>query len=284
MISDQQLIDALRRLDVPASPEPTFKDGLRRLVFDSVGTSSPTGTPVARLVPLSAAALAVLVVGVLAALVLRPDSRPGQLPTVPAASSPATAVPTGTVPLEVPFRYRVPEGIHLEENRQALPSFVELIDGPAPSGQSLGGQYGRSGDQIELARRGIEIASLRGDVVTHPCPIDASGRSRLPIRKEQPGFLDDLGSVGGMRFDPAIPTSVGSRPAISTRLADAACDTADFHVNGGYVDLDIPSRLIVVDVDGVTVAIQVWARNEAELAEWLPIATTIVESIEFDTP
>jgi hypothetical protein len=41
------------------------------------------------------------------------------------------------------------------------------------------------------------------------------------------------------------------------------------------------TRLTLVDVDGVTFLVAVWARTDDDLAAWLPVATPIVDSIRF---
>ena len=45
--------------------------------------------------------------------------------------------------------------------------------------------------------------------------------------------------------------------------------------------LTVPSRLIVTEVDGETMVIQVWAGTEAGLQEWLRTSAAFVDSIHF---
>ena len=45
--------------------------------------------------------------------------------------------------------------------------------------------------------------------------------------------------------------------------------------------LTVPSRLIVTEVDGETMVIQVWAGSEAGLQEWLRTSAAFVDSIHF---
>ena len=46
--------------------------------------------------------------------------------------------------------------------------------------------------------------------------------------------------------------------------------------------VNVPSRLIVADIDGVTIFIMIWARTPDDLAAWVPTAESFVGSIHFD--
>ena len=285
-MTDEQLIDALRRLDAPARPDPRFEEDLRGRIFSMVAGTARTATP-RRPRWFIAAAAAVVVVAVVAAFATTPgrgpdQGQPGALPS--ASGTPASASPSNpndaSLIFDRPFRFSVPAGVHLNVNRDFMPLALELIDGPIYDG----GQYGSDGNGMPPGVRGIEIASLRS-VTTHSCTVATAGSTRVPVGDRQPAFLDDLSRLGGLTFASPVPTTVGSLPAVSTSLTAKRCEGADFHVTtGAYIGLNLPSRLILVDFDGPTLAIQVWATTDDDLAAWLPIAQSIIDSIEFADP
>ena len=51
---------------------------------------------------------------------------------------------------------------------------------------------------------------------------------------------------------------------------------------GCLLDFTRPSRLSVVNADGMLVAFQAWATGKAELGRWIPIAQTFIESMEIE--
>jgi len=283
-MTDEQLIESLRRLDAPATPDPSFGEALRRRTFDMVtGTSK---APILGSGWFMAAGAAVLVLAIIGAITVGPDLGRGQSQPagIPSASSIASSSPSNpndaALGFDRPFRFSIPPGVHLNVNRDFMPLALELIDGPTFDG----GQYGSDGNGMPTGVRGIEVASLR-TVTTHPCPIANGGASRVSVGDRQPAFLDDLSRLGGMTFASPAPTTVGSRPAIWTALTATRCGSGDFHLTtGAYIGLNLPSRLILVDFDGPALAIQVWATTESDLTDWLPTAQKVIDSIEFVQP
>ncbi len=135
--------------------------------------------------------------------------------------------------------------------------------------------------------RGITVASTDG-AVTHPCPIVDGGSSRVPVGAPPQAFLDDLRRIAGIGLGEPSPSTVGDRPALAVTVDPgvASCEYGDFHVanagiGSGYVDLNVPSRLWLVEVDGLTVVVQVWAGTDDDLAAWLPIASEFLDSVHF---
>jgi hypothetical protein len=283
-MTDEQLFETLRRLDAPAMPDPRFEDALRRRTYAMVAATTKGST--LRRPWLMAAAAAIAVIALVGAFTLRTErgysqGQPGGIPSTSATASPSPSNPNdASLAFDRPFRFRVPEGVHLNVNSNFMPLALELIDGPVYER----GQYGSDGNGMPSGVRGIEVASLRS-VTTHSCSVATGASMRVPVRDRQPAFLDDLGRLGGMTFASPVSMTVGSRHAISTYLAAKKCEGADFHVTtGAYVDLNVPSRLILVDFDGPAFAIQIWATTEDELSAWLPTAQTIIDSIEFVEP
>lgn len=133
--------------------------------------------------------------------------------------------------------------------------------------------------------RGLVVASLEG-AVTHACPrANGGAASRVAIRTDPSTFLEDLHTIAGVGFGTTAPSTLDGLPGLSVRVNVTAsrCTFADFHpgAGGDFIALTMPSQLTIVEVDGVTVVVDIWARTEAELSAWLPSANAIVESIHF---
>ena len=76
------------------------------------------------------------------------------------------------------------------------------------------------------------------------------------------------------------------RPALAAMADGSECSFADLHGGGGtvsspWVALDIPSLIVVADVDGTTVMVQAWAATDGDLEAWLPVARELIDSIHF---
>ena len=134
---------------------------------------------------------------------------------------------------------------------------------------------------------GITISSAE-DAVTHPCPGVNEGPSRVSVNgRDARLFLEDLRTIAGVEIGEPVETTFDGRPAIAATVDPRAnqCEYADYHVHGpglgGYVQLRVPSRLVVTDVDGMPIVIQVWASTPNDLDEVLPAAESFLEGIHF---
>src|SRR5690349_2665671 len=120
-MTDEQLIEALRRLDAPANPNPRFQEALRERTFAMV--TGTTKTPGQGHPWFMAAVAAVLVVAVIGAIAVRPDRGPSQSQPVAGPSASATASPSpsnsddASLAFDRPFRFTVPARVHLNINR-----------------------------------------------------------------------------------------------------------------------------------------------------------------------
>jgi hypothetical protein len=230
--------------------------------------------------------IAVLTVVAVIAGGQRPAPRPSPVPapTVRPIVSPTTANPTAAIigptlsaPYFLrPFEYVLPAATTLQPLISGRPMLEGWADGPVVLGAD---RYGA--EQNAAHPRGIVVAALDGPVV-HPCPESGTG-SRIVIRSAPQEFLDDLRGHAGVALSAVVPTRFDGRPAVVTTVVpgQSRCTFTDFHTGNDYVLLNLPSRLILVDVDGMTVLIDVWALTDDALAAWLPEADEVVQSIHF---
>ncbi len=196
----------------------------------------------------------------------------------------------------VPFDFRPVEGVPT-----TTPIFGEGIvaftmGGPSTQAPPDGGAP--AGDAYPLSDSGQPLPGTHGIVIAHPstgangayvhdCP---AGGVRVPIRLDPDGFVDDLQVVAGVAIRQRERTTFDGRPAVVADLDPSryGCDYADFHTAGaagglstGTVALKVPSRLIVTDVGGQTIALQAWAATPEELEAWLPTATRFLSGVHF---
>ncbi|MEO5704321.1 MAG: hypothetical protein ABIZ52_08570 [Candidatus Limnocylindrales bacterium] len=232
----------------------------------------------------------VALVGLLVALAVGTVWVAGQLPVSPSPSPMSTRTPsappsrpTGVADwFEIPFEYTLPVGssVHwvVGNTRVDLTGFLDGTAAPR-----LDEDYGLQ--QRGAGARGMAVVSV-DDAVIHPCPMSASSPSRVDVRDAPADFLADLETIGKMTFTAAESTTVDGRPALATSF-DAArwsCgEGGDVHpFAGSYVRLVLPSRLFLLEVEGKTIMIQLWAvGTDDDLAAWLPTAMEFVESIRF---
>jgi hypothetical protein len=134
---------------------------------------------------------------------------------------------------------------------------------------------------------GIMLFPTRGGYV-HACP----GTSRTPVRETPAEFLDDLGEDAGIGIHGLEAVTFDGRDALVASIdptRHAECSVPDLHPDGstlspGYVRFHVPSTVIVTDVEGRTVAIQVWALTEDSLAAAMPQAMAFLDGIHFTGP
>ena len=179
-----------------------------------------------------------------------------------------------------PVEYRVPSSSSLK----LTSVFARLLT----FNEGGGDVYGRAEDGSLLpGAREITISSANA-AVTHPCPGGDGQPSRVPIREQPLPFLADLGTIAGIGFGEPVQVEFDGRPALAVTVDPAAsrCPFGDFHVLGGalssgYVLLSVPARLVVTDVDGMTIVLQAWAATKDDLDAWMPTATEFLDSVHF---
>jgi hypothetical protein len=142
-----------------------------------------------------------------------------------------------------------------------------------------------SPDSIE----GVSIW-IAGDLLADPCDPEGDLRTRPP---GVTGLLEALRSVDRLRVADVGSTTVDGRSArrieLSVDGAGSGCELeglalwrdgpAEDVVGWIWVADGELLPLTVVDVEGATVAIEIWARDRPD--EWLPTARSIVDSIRF---
>ena len=190
----------------------------------------------------------------------------------------------------VPFDFRPVEGVPTDAPIFGSSLLAFTVGGPGP--QTMPGRGRPGSDMFPLSEsghilpgaHGITIGSLQRPIV-HTCPVDGHRR----IRRDPAGFLDDLRAIAGAGLDDPRDVTFDGRPALEANVDPAknGCDSVDYHVAGGNVGtkddamLLEPSRLIVTDVGGRTIVLQVWAATPEDLKAWLPTATRFLDGIHF---
>ncbi|MFL5711429.1 MAG: hypothetical protein ACJ77W_06045 [Chloroflexota bacterium] len=201
------------------------------------------------------------------------------------ASTPTGLVPGRLLPpgdgkatgFQMPFAYRNPQGSDLAVMHDWRVIFTFAA--------GTNDEFGRDPNGAPVpGSRGVSVSVFNGAYV-HPCP----GGSRMPIRVDPAGFVQDLERVAGIGIVEAMPTTLDGRPAMSASIDPSRdrCDTADFHVASGpslhdYVMLSMPSRIWVTKIGEQTVVINAWAASREGLDRWLPTAEAFVQSMHFE--
>jgi hypothetical protein len=146
------------------------------------------------------------------------------------------------------------------------------------------------GNTVRLDSFGITIATTQLGL-THPCPLVDGEPSRVPVREDPEGFLDDLRGIAGVATSKAEAITFDGRPAtvVDVDPASGRCPYADFHVMAGglasgFMRLNVPAQLIVTRVDGMTIVVQAWAGSPEALDAWLPTATEFLDHVHFADP
>ena len=113
---------------------------------------------------------------------------------------------------------------------------------------------------------------------------------RVRLRSAPAELLEDMDDLlVGVHLEPATNSTLDGRPALTTRsVPGMTSNHSDLHLgakmtglSGDYIIMTAPYRLIVADIDGVTVLVQIWSQTEEDLAAWLPVAQQFVDSIQF---
>ena len=137
------------------------------------------------------------------------------------------------------------------------------------------------------AQHGISIWSVR-DVLADPCRPEGSLATWAP---GPDGLLAHLRSVRRLVVRDEQPVAVAGLPAtrvdVTVEDEDSRCADQDALVlwrdDASEVGITINEpervRLILLDLDGATLAFEIWSRDDLE--EWLGTAEPIVESIRF---
>lgn len=265
MITTDHQLDALfrsalaDRAEALASEATDEHEMLARLTGAFAGARSARRRAVQRFSLLAAAAVLIAVSLGAYALGIGPFRQVGSTP-VP--------IPSWS-PLETSaFTYRVPDPRTMTFVSPRGPSYHRFVIGDL-------GPYLQVGSAAASDSRGIVVASLE------------TAHMRFgsePIGNDPATIMTNI-AAGGAVVEPT-PTSLGGHGGLATTVKGTESDGV--YPLGVYVPVAeepiyfyLPSWIVVLDVDGSPWLIQIWGATDDVLAEWLPIAMQIVESIHF---
>jgi len=138
---------------------------------------------------------------------------------------------------------------------------------------------------------GVGLANApRGLVIGEATNAKAHGMAGKMFGPGADGFLDGLAAIPRVRLenvrDGRGPGGLVSRNAI---LRYDPGPSSWSHVDrmagaeiGCVLDFTRPSRVSIVEVERTRLVFQAWAAGDAELARWLPIAQTFIESMQIE--
>ena len=233
--------------------------------------------PAARISFVLRASATVVLTLVLSTALLVWVGRQPEAPVTPPEPTP-TATPTLTVtPLPSASPGRAVARLFGRPFSYVVPTWDAVSRNPDPrEAEGIGFVAGDQGVFV--------VAPL--DPVVHPCPLIDGESSRIAIRRTPAEFLEDMQRIAGLNFSDPVEGTFDGRPALFTeRTAESRTCGSDLHSGAGIgselVDIGSAGRSIVLDVDGRLIFIDVWADTDDGLAEWLPIASEFVNSIQF---
>jgi len=238
-------------------------------------------TIAARRVLLVAAVLALVAAGVAAlAGILPPTDVPPSSPEPTAAAKPTSRTdahvlpdggggPGATIrgePWSKRLDYHVPQGWDLDVRRQTS---ANVGDGSAKTGVAFTldgvGPYGAAIGTAPPEARGVVVAEVTGATAHDPEPVGEGGARRFLERLEEVHFfITDVGDITETTFD--------AFPALAADVAGGHLDAVPM------IDFRVPSRVIVADIDGGILLIQIWAGSDQALQAWLPDAMAFVST------
>jgi hypothetical protein len=204
--------------------------------------------------------------------------RPSNVPTEPTNAVRPAGPPTGVVDhLIRHFEYTVPAGTKLSGPVRFGDTMVEWTSGSVP----VVAQDPNAPHTVGVGR-GIVVASANTPW--------GHGNGRIRLRSVPAELLADLRDRAGIPLGPIAETTLDGHPALVVDVRYPGVNDLHFRprmdglAGEDYIDLTLASRLIVVDVDGLTMLIDVWARTPDDLATWLPTADAFIDSIHFLAP
>ena len=191
----------------------------------------------------------------------------GLIRPVPPAPSPEAdrSLTSDALNFDRPFSYTLPPDSSLELARQSAAIY-----------------------RFEGADRGVAIFAVRAGSTTEGCQPEL-GRSDISGTASE--VLENLRVIGGLGIGAESRTTLDTHRALTADVDPrrATCEGgADIHVPdmpsfNDFVPLDIPGRLILADVDGLVVGVQIWTAQPEDLEGWIPTASEFVATIHFLT-
>ena len=163
-----------------------------------------------------------------------------------------------------PFSYAIPAGSGL------------VLDSASPAVH-----------RFEGIDRGVAVIAIRPGTGTFSCS-PGRGGSGTVVTGTAPEVLNNLRVIGGMGIGVESPGTLDSRPALTADIDPGrhACEHPELLIPGtqaitGHVSLEKAARLVLADIDGLIVAVQIWTERPEDLEAWIPTATEFVKTIHF---
>lgn len=188
-----------------------------------------------------------------------PDSvQPSTLPSADQA--------VGSVTIKRPwvilsFEYRIPSGLELARGRESS------------SGEAGYAWFANMGAAYNPTGRGVVV-----EEVTY-AKAHYSGGTFLGTDAED--FLAGMAASDAFAIGDVSATTLDGRSAWSASVTSGHFDISPGSLAAMSVHFDLPSRIIVADVDGAIVMVQIWAGSDEDLEAWLPEALLFVNSMRF---
>ena len=225
--------------------------------------TSPTGSPLMRALILVLIATALVALGVVGSALLREDPTRKEVQWT----------------FFRHFEYAVPVDSDMRISGNASGEMVAWAGGPDTwEGATMDAADGSSQPHPHQVR-GVVIGR-GGEAWSH------GNGGRFLLRTAPAEFLTDLRDTANVPMGPIGRMTLDGSEALTVTLPGTG--GTDIHVsgrtlalNGTYVRVTMPSRLIVGEVDGDTVFVFIWARTAEELDRWMPVADEFVASIHF---
>jgi hypothetical protein len=140
---------------------------------------------------------------------------------------------------------------------------------------------------FEGVDRGVRVIAIRPGTGTFSCGTGRGGASTV-ITGTAPEILNNLRVIGGVGIAAESRGTLDAREALIADIDPRrhSCEHPELLVPGtqafiGHVSLDMPARLVLADVEGLIVAVQIWTTRPDDLEAWIPTATEFVETIHF---
>ncbi len=174
----------------------------------------------------------------------------------------------------LPFAYSIPvdSGLRQESLPNAPDDIVSwvVLSGP-PS-------------LTEIPQKGVVMMTI-GSAWMHT----TAGRRYIGTTPE--AVFASLRDEGRLAIGEPTAATLDGRPGLTAATLQRGPTGDHIHVSapiGGLVgqddeiSLDRPYRLIVAEIDGTPVMVQVWDLDYFDMDEWVPVAMQLVDSIHFD--
>lgn len=141
--------------------------------------------------------------------------------------------------------------------------------------------------------RGVAVVAFRPGTAIYECPPGGrpegySTSESAVISGTPTEVIENLRVIGGVGIGAQSSITWDGRPALSADIDPLrhVCEAPHIHLpelplRRGALPLDVPARLILADVDGLVVGVQIWSEDAADLDEWIATAAGFVETIHF---